>query len=127
MPDPTAPRSRTITVCPRAASSYAVDRPAIPEPTTTVSELASLSRGLASGATRTFIQTERLRSSPTFICASAIVVGMRLATERRFAELRSPRGRYGRGSTRRPDAALLYYLVELTPGTSLSAAAPCSP
>src|SRR4029079_14887420 len=72
MPPPIALRSSTITVWPRAASSYAVDRPAIPEPTTTVSAFASPSRRVASGATPMFIQTERLRSSPTFIRASAI-------------------------------------------------------
>jgi len=54
-------RSMTMTDLPRWLSSYAVEMPAMPDPTTTTSHVASPSSAPAAGKTSTSIQSDLLR------------------------------------------------------------------
>ena len=60
-------RSTTTTFWPVSTSSCATDNPAIPAPTTTVSQLFLPSRRGASGATTVLIHSDLVRSPLTFI------------------------------------------------------------
>src|SRR5262245_5911440 len=66
MPPPMRPRSSTITEPPRAVSSYAADKTALPEPMTTTSRPWAPSNGFA-GATSLSIQGDRVFSSTAFM------------------------------------------------------------
>ena len=70
IPPAIGPRSTTMIFCPAFTSSCATDRPAIPAPTTTVSQLCLPLRRGASGATVVRIQSDLVRSPLTFISAA---------------------------------------------------------
>ena len=70
MPLPIRPRSSTTTERPVSASSYAADRPAMPEPITTTSACSSSLSARVPRATSTSIQRDLVRSSLTFMAAT---------------------------------------------------------
>ena len=57
----------TMTLCPARASSYAVERPAIPEPTTTLSQVMCFWRRGARGTPFSSIQSDRVSAPLAFI------------------------------------------------------------